>query len=74
MEVRFSPDLEAKVADTAAREGRNPDEFVQEVVARYFEEERRLIDAVARGDVALDAGEYLTHEQVGRRLERFLRP
>jgi predicted transcriptional regulator len=74
MEVRFSPELESKVADIAAREGRNPDEFVQELVARYFDEERRLLEAVSLGDAALDAGQYLTHEQVVQRLERFLRP
>jgi hypothetical protein len=29
---------------------------------------------VNRGEEALGRGEYLTHEQVGQRLERFLRP
>jgi hypothetical protein len=46
---------------------------VQEVVAQYFEEESRFIEAVKRGEQALERGEYLAHEQVGRRLERFLR-
>jgi predicted transcriptional regulator len=48
--------------------------LVQQVVARYFDEESRFIDAVSRGEKALLDGEYLTHEQVGLRLERFLRP
>jgi hypothetical protein len=29
---------------------------------------------VKRGEEALESGDYLTHEQVGRRLQRFLRP
>ena len=45
---------------------------MQQVVARYFDEESRFIDAVNRGENALLQGEYLTHEQVGQRLERFL--
>jgi len=72
MEVNFAPDIEKKLAQSAAQQGRNPDELVQ-VVARYFDEERRFIEAVDRGEAALERGEYLTHEQVGQRLERFLR-
>ena len=30
--------------------------------------------AVKRGEEALQRGEYLTHEQVGQRLQRFLKP
>lgn len=74
MEVHFPPELEAKLTHSAARQGRNPDEFVQDVVSRYFEEEARFVDAVQRGEEALQRGEYLTHEQLGRRLERFSRP
>jgi predicted transcriptional regulator len=29
---------------------------------------------VRRGEEALERGEYLTHEEVGRRLGRFLQP
>lgn len=74
MEVPFTPELEAKLAKTAARQGSNPDELVRQVMARYFVEESRFIDAVNRGEQALQHGECLTHEQVGQRLERFLRP
>jgi predicted transcriptional regulator len=74
MEVHFPPELEEKLTHSAARQGRNPDEFVQDVVSRYFEEEARFVEAVQRGEEALRRGEYLTHEQVGQRLERFLRP
>lgn len=74
MEVAFTPELEARLAQTAALQGRNPDELVKQVVARYFDEESRFIDAVNRGEKALQCGEYLTQEQVGQRLDRFLRP
>jgi predicted transcriptional regulator len=74
MQVHFTPELEAKLAQSAARQGRNPEELVEEVVARYFDEESRFVEAVNRGDEAFERGEYLTHEQVGQRLQRFLRP
>jgi predicted transcriptional regulator len=72
MEVHFPPDLEAKLAHSAAEQGRKPDEIVQDVMSRYFEEEARFVEAVSRGEDALKRGEYLAHEQVGQRLQRFL--
>lgn len=72
MEVHFNPDLQARLTQRATQQGRNLDETVQDVVARYFEEEDRFIDAVKRGEAALERGEFLTHEQVGERLGRFL--
>ena len=74
MEVHFTSEQEAKLAQSAAQQDRNPDELVRQVVARYFDEESRFIEAVNRGENALLHGESLTHEQVGQRLERFLRP
>jgi predicted transcriptional regulator len=74
MEVHFTPEQEERLAQSAARQGRDPDELVRQVVARYFDEVSRFIDAVKRGEDALQRGEHLTHEQVGQRLERFLQP
>jgi predicted transcriptional regulator len=73
MEVRFEPELEAKLARSAAQQGRKPEELVKEVVSRYFDEEDRFLKAVKTGEEALNRGEYLTHEEVGLRLARFLR-
>jgi predicted transcriptional regulator len=72
MEVHFNSDLQARITDRASQEGRNPDEFVQDVLARYLDEEDRFIEAVKRGEDALDKGDYFTHGQVGERLRRFL--
>jgi len=74
MEVHFSSNIEARLTERATQQGRKPDEFVQDVVARYLEEEDRFAEAVKRGEDALERGEYLTHEQVGERLRRFLEP
>jgi predicted transcriptional regulator len=74
MQLHVTGDLEAKLTHTAATQGRNPDDLVQDVLTRYFEEEARFIEAVKRGEAAFERGEYLTQEQAGRRLQRFLQP
>ena len=74
MEVHFNPDLKARLAQRATQAGRNLDETVQDVVARYFEEEDRFIEAVKRGEAAFERGDFLTNEQVAERLRRFLQP
>ena len=47
---------------------------MRDVVGRYFEEEDRFVEAVKRGEAALERGEFLSHEQMGDRLRRFLKP
>ena len=74
MEVHFDADLQARLTQRATQQGRNPNEVVQDLVARYFEEEDRFVEAVKRGEAALERGEFLTHEQVGERLRRFIQP
>ena len=74
MELHVTPELGAKLARSAAQQGRNPDDLAQELLTRYFEEESRVIEAVKRGEDALDRGDYLTQEQLTPRLQRYLRP
>jgi len=73
MEVHLSPDLQARLRQRATQQGCEPDEVVQDAVARYFEEEDRFAEAVKRGEAAFERGEFLTQEQVGERLRRFLK-
>lgn len=72
MEVHVTGELEAKLTHSAAKQGRKPDELVQDILTHYFEEEAHFVEAVKRGEEAFERGEYLTHEQVGQRLQRFL--
>jgi predicted transcriptional regulator len=74
MDVQFTPDLQARLTQRATQQGVKLNEVVQDVVARYFEEEDRFVEAVKRGEAALGRGESLTHQQVGERLRRFLQP
>jgi predicted transcriptional regulator len=74
MEVHFTPELEAKLTESAMQKGQDPEDLVVEALSRYFEEEARLLEAVKLGEEALERGEYLTHERVGGRLQPFLQP
>jgi predicted transcriptional regulator len=74
MEVRLTPDQEAELSKLATRKGRDAQELAQEVIGFYLEHEARFIEAVKRGMDSLDRGEYVSHEDVGARIERLLRP
>jgi predicted transcriptional regulator len=72
MEVHVTGELEAKLTHSAALQGCSPEQLVEDALTRYFDEEARFIDAVKRGEEAFERGEYLTHERVAQRLQRFL--
>ena len=70
MDVQFAPDVEAKLSDIAIRTGRQTGELIQTAVSRLLDEESRFLQAVEQGFASLDRGEYVTHEEVGSRIER----
>jgi predicted transcriptional regulator len=72
MEVQFNSEIEARLAERAAQQRLSPDELVRDVVARYFQEEDQFVEAVKRGEAALERGDSMTHDQVGDKLQRFL--
>jgi hypothetical protein len=51
VEVHFPPELELKLTTSAAKEGRNPGELLQDVVTQYFEEKERFIEADRRTQI-----------------------
>jgi len=73
MEVRFTPEQEAELARLAMRAGKEPSEFVQETIARMLGDHARFLEAVERGFDSLDQGRYVSHEEVGKRIESLLR-
>ncbi len=74
MEVHLTPEQEAKLSQLATNKGRGADELAQAVLGYYLENETRFIEAVKLGEAELERGEYLTHEEVGARIERLLQP
>ncbi|MEO5922384.1 MAG: hypothetical protein ABIR70_01010 [Bryobacteraceae bacterium] len=72
MEVRFSPDQQAQLAQFANKTGRDQEQIVREAVEQVLND-ARFVEAVNRGLASLDRGEFIEHEEVGVRLERLLR-
>ena len=70
MEVQLTPEREAELSKLATRKGRNANQLAQEVIGFYLEHEARFIEAVKRGLESLDRGEYVSHEEVGARIDR----
>lgn len=72
MELQFTPEQEARLAQLATKAGTDPVHLVMDAALRLLEDDQ-FRAAVIEGEEALRRGEYLTHEQVGQRLEKFLR-
>lgn len=72
MELRFTPEQEAQLAQLATKAGTDPAHLVMDAALRLLEDDQ-FRASVLEGEEALQRGEYLTHEQVGLRLQAFLR-
>jgi predicted transcriptional regulator len=70
MEVRLTADQKAKLTQLANEKGRDLDALAQEAIDSYLEAEFRFVEAVKLGEAELERGEYLTHEEVGARIDR----
>jgi predicted transcriptional regulator len=74
MEVHFSPELQAKLESVAAQNQRGADEYVQQLVENYLDYDAWFRHKVTASVGKLDRGEFLTHEEVGARLEKMFQP
>ena len=70
MEVHFPPALQEQIDQVAADNASASDEYVQQLVARYLEHDVWFRREARKGLEQLDRGDYLTHEEVGVRLEK----
>lgn len=73
MEVPLNPELQAKVERAAAENHSEPEKYVQQLVENYVEHDAWFRQRVKKGMQELDAGEYLTHEEMETRIEKLFR-
>ena len=73
MEVHLPPELQAKVDQAAADNNSGAEEYVKQLVEHYLDHDAWFRGQVKKGLDQLDRGEYLTHEDVGRRIEQMFR-
>jgi predicted transcriptional regulator len=74
MEVRFSPEFEAKLKQVASESGRGAEQVVQEIVQTYIDHDEWFRTEVQKGLAQLDHGEFIEHDEVVARIERMFRP
>ena len=73
MEVRFTTEQEAQLAQIASRAGTDPERLVKDAALRLLEEEARFRAAVREGIAQADRGEFLEEEEMDARFEQMLR-
>ena len=72
MEVKLTPDLQAKLSSLAAERGRDTQALVQEAIERFVDYDEWFIREVEKGLASARRGELLTHEEVGTRLQKLI--
>jgi predicted transcriptional regulator len=59
------------LAQIAAQKGLNANELAQQVISRYLEDDTRFVEAVNLGLAAAQRGDFVDHEDVGKKLKGF---
>lgn len=73
MEVRFTSDQEARIAQAAASSGTAPEEFVKDATMRLLDADAHFRDAVREGIAHADRGEFIEEDEMDARIQRMLR-
>jgi predicted transcriptional regulator len=73
MEVHFTPEQEAQLAQIAATKGADAERLVKEAALRLLDEDARFRAAVREGIAQADRGEFIEEEEMAARLEQMLR-
>ncbi len=74
MEVHFSPEQQARLAQIATKAGTDPERLVTSVVARFLDKEARFLAAVEKGLAAAERGEFIEEGEMDGRLEAMFKP
>jgi predicted transcriptional regulator len=73
MEVHFTPEQEARLAQIANTSGTDAERLVKEAALRLLEEDARLRAAVREGVAQADQGKFIEEKEMDARLEQMLR-
>lgn len=74
MEVHFTPEQEAQLAQMATKVGTDPERLVKDVLVRYLDDEARFLEAVEKGIAAAERGQFIEEEEMDARIERMFKP
>lgn len=74
MEVHFTPELEQRLSRVAAENHRDADHYVQQLVESYLDHDAWFRQKATASVGRLDRGEFISHDEVGARLDDMFRP
>jgi predicted transcriptional regulator len=69
MDIQLTPEQEAAIASLAAEFGQDPQTYAQRALEQRMSEDSDFVEAIRIGREQLDRGDFLTHEEVGKRME-----
>jgi predicted transcriptional regulator len=73
MELHFTPEQEAQLAQIATQEGTDAERLVKDAALRLLEEDARFRATIREGIAQADRGEFIEQEEMNARLEQMLR-
>ena len=73
MELRLSPQLQAKVDRAAAEKKSGAEDYAKQLVEHYVDHDAWFRQQVTRGLEQLDRGDFLSHEELGSRIDQMFR-
>ena len=73
MEVHFTPEQEAQLAQIATKAGTGAEQLVKDAALRLLREDAHFRAAVREGIAQADRGEFIEEQEMGARLEQMLR-
>jgi predicted transcriptional regulator len=73
MEVKLTPELQAKVDRAAAENNNDAEGYIRQLVEHYLDHDQWFRQQVKKGLDQLDRGEFVGHEEVAARIEQMFR-
>lgn len=73
MEVNFTSEQEAQLAQIATKSGTDPQHLVKDAVLRLLQQEAHFRAAVREGIAQADRGEFVEEKEMDARFEQMLR-
>jgi predicted transcriptional regulator len=70
MEVRFTPEQEARLSRIATREGLDPEELVKDAALRLLEDDSRFRAGVRKGLEQADRSQFIEEQEMDARVKR----
>lgn len=70
--MHLNPELEARLSHLAAEQGCDDETLAREAIERLMDHDEWFVREVDKGLSEIELGKVITHEEVGRRLEKRL--